>query len=158
YFLETKVTSGSPLTAPHWADWLFRGLVVYVGLCIVIMLTGVGGQRVTHFVGLLSDSPAITAAAVMAFAAARRAASRSLRRAWACLTFALGLYLIGTLITQVSWFRGFDPFPGPSDVFFVAFYPGMLVGAVLLIRAAEIRAPWIQLSLDATIFVVGFGT
>src|SRR5262249_23673767 len=51
-----------------------------------------------------------------------------------------------------------DPFPGPSDVFFSAFYPAMMVASLLLIRAAEMRVPWIQLSLDGTIFVVGFGT
>ena len=34
----------------------------------------------------------------------------------------------------------------------------MLVATLLLIRAAAIRIPWMQLALDATIFVVGFGT
>src|SRR3569833_3870909 len=34
----------------------------------------------------------------------------------------------------------------------------MVVATMLLIRAASIRIPWMQLALDATIFVVGFGT
>lgn len=33
----------------------------------------------------------------------------------------------------------------------------MMVATLLLIRAADIRVPWIQLCLDATILVVGFG-
>jgi diguanylate cyclase (GGDEF)-like protein/PAS domain S-box-containing protein len=148
----------SPVTVPRWVDRLFMGLVVYVGACTVIMLTGLGGEQVTHYVGLLSDAPANLTAAILALAAARRAPSRRLRQAWTCFGFALALYLIGTLITVSSWLRGFDPFPGPSDLFFTAFYPAMLVAALLLIRAAEIRVPWMQLCLDATIFVVGFGT
>jgi diguanylate cyclase (GGDEF)-like protein/PAS domain S-box-containing protein len=147
-----------PQTAPRWADWLFGGLVVYAVVCGAIMLTGFGGQLVTHYVGLLADGPADLVAAVLAFTAARRAGSRSLRHAWSCLAFALALYLTGTLISEVSWLRDVDPFPGPSDVFFTAFYPAMLVAALLLIRAADIRVPWIQLALDGTIFVVGFGT
>jgi diguanylate cyclase (GGDEF)-like protein/PAS domain S-box-containing protein len=122
------------------------------------MLTGFGGLQVRHYVGLLSDAPANAGAAVLAWTAARRASSRALRQAWTCFAIALTLYLIGTLIAVTSWLSGHDPFPGPADVFFCAFYPAMLVAALLLIRAAGIRVPWIQLCLDATIFVVGFGT
>jgi hypothetical protein len=81
-----------------------------------------------------------------------------LRQAWTWLAIALTLYQTGTLITIYSWLHGIDPFPGVSDVFFSAFYPAMLVAALLLVRAAAIRVSWIQLGLDATIFILGFGT
>ena len=155
-----QATSGSPLssaTAPRWVDLLFAGLVIYSGMCIVWMLAGIGGAKVTHLIGLLADAPADLMAIILTMTAARRARSRALRQAWTCLAAALGLYLVGTLISQTAWLRGVDPFPGPADIFYCAFYPAMLATALLLIRAAAIRVPWIQLSLDATIFVVGFG-
>jgi diguanylate cyclase (GGDEF)-like protein/PAS domain S-box-containing protein len=145
-------------TAPRWVDSLFMGVVIYASVCTVWMLVGIGGPSVTHLIGLLSDAPANLGAAVIAATAAVRSRSRLLRQAWSCLAVALSLYLVGTLISLFAWFRGIDPFPGPADLFFCAFYPAMLAAALLLIRAAAIRIPWMQLALDATIFVVGFGT
>jgi len=143
-------------TSP-WVDRLYFGLLTYAAACIVVMLSGFGGKEVTHYVGLLSDGPACLVTAIVAVAAARGTRSRMLRLAWCWLAAALGVYLIGTLVSVNSWLHGRDPFPGPADVFFLAFYGAMLVGSALLIRAASIRVPWIQLCLDATILVIGFG-
>jgi diguanylate cyclase (GGDEF)-like protein/PAS domain S-box-containing protein len=143
--------------APSWVERLYFGLVVYVVLCVASIMGDVGGKHVTHYVGLLSDTPACLAATVMAVAAARRARSAVLRRAWRWLAIALALYLGGTLIAVQSWLRDKDPFPGPSDLCFLAFYGAMFVGAVHLIRAVATRVPWTQLILDATILVIGYG-
>jgi diguanylate cyclase (GGDEF)-like protein/PAS domain S-box-containing protein len=159
--LNTTVIFGpSSLTAsaPRWVNRLYGALVVYAVVCTVAMLSGIGGPQITHYVGLLSDGPSDLVAAIITITAARRTPPGTLRKAWSWLAVALGLYLTGTLITVHSWLHGTDPFPGPSDVFFSAFYPAMLVAAFLLIRAAAIRVSWIQLSLDATIFILGFGT
>ncbi len=150
--------SRSSATAPRWVDSLFMGVVIYASVCTVWMLVGIGGASVTHLIGLLSDAPANLGAAIIAATAALRSRSRLLRQAWSCLAVALSLYLVGTVISLIAWFRGIDPFPGPADLFFCAFYPAMLAATLLLIRAAAIRIPWLQLALDATIFVVGFGT
>ena len=158
--LSTTVIPSPSLTtlAPRWVDRLFAAVVVYATVCTVLMLSGIGGKEVTHYIGLLSDGPSDLVATIMAFAAARRTPPGTLRKAWTWLAVALGLYLIGTLITVHSWLHDADPFPGPSDIFFSAFYPAMLVAALLLVRAAAIRVPWMQLCLDATIFILGFGT
>jgi diguanylate cyclase (GGDEF)-like protein/PAS domain S-box-containing protein len=158
--LDTTLTSGRLLTrtAPCWVDRLYFALVVYTIACAVFMLSGIGGEQVTHYIGLFSDAPADLIACIVAFTAARRTRHGPSRQAWTWLAIALALYLTGTLITIYSWLHGIDPFPGVSDVFFSAFYPAMLVAALLLVRAAAIRVPWIQLCLDATIFILGFGT
>ena len=96
------------------------------------MLSGVGGPRLTHYVGLLSDAPSILVAMIIAITTSRRARSEALRRAWCSLAVALGLYWIGTLITVQSWLHDQDPFPGFGDLFFLAFYAAMLVAAVQL--------------------------
>ncbi|TLY87774.1 MAG: PAS domain S-box protein, partial [Gammaproteobacteria bacterium] len=105
----------------------------------------------------MSDVPAALVSVIIAAATVRHTARGALRTGWICLAVALALYFLGTAIGTVSWLRGHDPFPGPADIMFLAFYPGLAAAVVFLIRAAAVRVPWIQLSLDATIFVVGFG-
>ena len=121
------------------------------------MLAGFGGPSVTHYVGLLSDGPAAFAAIVVIAVAARHAPAGPLRAGWSALAIALALYLVGEIIGVSSWLRGHDPFPGPADAFYSSFYPLLMAAALCLIRAAAVRVPWAHLSLDAAIFVVGFG-
>ncbi len=156
----TFIFGASCLTAsaPRWVNRLYGTLVVYAAVCTAVMLSGAGGPEVTHYIGLLSDGPSDLVAAIITFTAARRTPPGTLRKAWSWLAVALGLYLTGTLIAVHSWLHGTDPFPGPADIFFSAFYPATLVAALLLVRAAAIRVSWVQLCLDATIFILGFGT
>ena len=142
---------------PRWVDVLYIGLVAYCLTGTVWMLAGFGGPQVTHYVALLSDAPATLVCAIILGATARRTARGAPRIAWTLLAVALALYFVGVMIGVSSWLQGLDPFPGPADIFYCVFYPALMVAALLLIRAAQVRVPWIQLSLDATIFVVGFG-
>ena len=146
-----------PVAAPSWVDKLFVGLVIYITVCAVWMLGGFGGERIRHYVGLLADSPACLIAVVVAVTAARRLASGAPRMAWRCLSIALALYFVGTTIGVSSWLHGRDPFPGPADIFYVAFYPAVFAAVGFLIRAAAVKVRWAQLALDAMILVVGFG-
>src|SRR3569833_620042 len=158
--LDASVVPASALdtaAAPLWVDRLYFGLLSYAVLCSGVMLWDIGGKQVTHYVGLLSDTPACLATTILAIAAARWTESAVLRRAWGWLAIALALYLVGTLITVHSWLRDEDPFPGPSDLCFLAFYAAIFVGSVHLIRAVATQVPWTQLFLDATILVIGYG-
>ncbi|HYC10416.1 MAG TPA: EAL domain-containing protein [Steroidobacteraceae bacterium] len=158
--MDTRVVTNPSTpcrTTSRWVDMLLLGLVMYAITGTVWMLTGFGGPQVTHYVGLLSDAPAALVSVIVLGAAAARTGRGALRRGWVCLTIALSLYLGGVVIGTVSWLRGFDPFPGPADVFYCAFYVALAAAAFALIRAAAVRVPWIQLSLDATILAVGFG-
>src|SRR5262249_2972419 len=155
---SVKPVPPGPSAAPRWVNRLCIGLVAYVCICAIMMLGGIGGERVTHYIGLLSDATPNLIAVIVTAAASNRCRSSVTQFAWMTLALGLTLYLIGTLIPVSSWLHGIDPFPGVSDVFFSTFYPAMIVAAFLLIRASSIRVPWVQLSLDATICVVGFGT
>jgi diguanylate cyclase (GGDEF)-like protein/PAS domain S-box-containing protein len=131
--------------------------VIYVVVCAIWMLGGFGGERITHYVGLLADSPACLVAVVVAVAAARHLAPGMTRTAWACMSVALALYFVGTTIGVNSWLHGRDPFPGLADIFYLAFYPAIFGAALFLIRASAVKVRWVQLVLDAMILVVGFG-
>jgi diguanylate cyclase (GGDEF)-like protein/PAS domain S-box-containing protein len=144
-------------TEPGWVNKLVIGLVIYVTLCSVWMQAGLGGREVIRYVGLLARFPASLIAVIIAMAAARRMAPGAPRTAWWYLSIALALYFLGDAIGVSSWLRGRDPFPGPADIFYIAFYAALFPAAVFLIRAAAVKVHWVQLALDAAILVSGFG-
>jgi diguanylate cyclase (GGDEF)-like protein/PAS domain S-box-containing protein len=146
-----------PRAVPSWVDRLVIAFAVYVAIGAVWMLSRAGGPKVIYYVGLFYKMPAELVALAVAAPTARRMASGPLRSAWGALTAALALYFIGDLIGLVFWLLGRDPFPGPSDLFYCAWYLPLAAAALWLIRAAAMRVPWAQLSLDTAIFVVGFG-
>jgi diguanylate cyclase (GGDEF)-like protein/PAS domain S-box-containing protein len=157
--VDTKTDTEQPLreSPPRWIAVLYGGFVAYVITGTLWIVTGFGGPEITHYVALVSDIPAALATAVLLGATARYTAPGPMRKAWQVFGTALALYSIGVTIGATSWLRGHDPFPGPADAFYSAFYLASTIGALYLIRAAAVRVPWVQLSLDATIFVVGFG-
>ena len=138
-------------------DPFLAAFALYVLAVAAGMLSGIGGAKVTYYVGLFGKLPAELACLWVAASTGRRMAPGPLRSAWWSLAAALTLYLIGDLIGMVYWLVGRDPFPGPSDIFYCAWYLPLAAAALWLIRAAAVRLSWAQLSLDATIFVVGFG-
>jgi diguanylate cyclase (GGDEF)-like protein/PAS domain S-box-containing protein len=142
---------------PPWVDRLLIALGIYVTIGGLWMLSGAGGPKITFYVGLISKLPAELTSIVVTAVTAQRMPRGPLRSAWWSLTLALGLYFIADCIGFVSWLSGVDPFPGPSDILYCAWYLPLAAGALWLIRAAAVRVPWVQLSLDTTIFVIGFG-
>ena len=153
------VVSAQPTSpAPsRWQGTLLAGLLVYVVAVGAWMLTGFGGAATQHYLGLLADGPACLAAVVMAGMTSRLLARGALRTAWSCVTAALALYFAGTVIAAVSWLFDRDPFPGPADVFFLAFYPAFFAAVLFFVRARAMRVPWARLALDVVILAVGFG-
>ncbi len=158
--MDRKLVIARPIRTgdrPGWVDPVVVSLFIYSALVTAWMLTGLGGPAITHYVGLVSDLPAATMATLIAAATARHVERGPLRSGWWLLAAALGLYLLGLAIGTSSWLRGVDPFPGPADVGYCAYYLALTLAVLSLTRAAAVRVPWMQLSLDGTIFVVGFG-
>jgi len=93
-----EISPGISTGVPPWINRLFTGLLIYVLVCGAWMLTGLGGERVRYYVGLLGDSPACLAALIVTIAATRRMEHGTTRTAWRCLSIALGIYFVGTSI------------------------------------------------------------
>ena len=146
-----------PLAVPAWVDRCLIPLAIYAAFCAVWMLSGAGGTKVTFYVGLFCNLPAQLICVLVMATTARHMTPGPLRYAWWSLATALALYLVADFIGLSYWMEGRDPFPGPSDILYCAFYLPLAAAALWLIRAAAVRVPWAQLALDATIFVVGFG-
>jgi diguanylate cyclase (GGDEF)-like protein/PAS domain S-box-containing protein len=147
-----------PLIVPAWVDRFLLAFVVYVAVGCLWMLSRAGGPHVTFYVGLSYKLPAELACVAVVLATARRMTPGPLRSAWWCLTAALALYFVADFIGLLYWVLGRDPFPGPTDVLYCTFYLPLAAAALWMVRAAALRMPWVQLSLDAAIFVIGFGT
>ncbi|TLZ01054.1 MAG: hypothetical protein E6K39_17925, partial [Gammaproteobacteria bacterium] len=96
------------------------------------LLSGVGGPAVNRWLGMFVMLPAAFTGLVMTVATARRAAPGAGRSAWICLSIALTLYFIGLTIGAGSWLMHREPFPGPADFFFCAFYPAIAAAALYL--------------------------
>ena len=152
----TPALSGSN-SVPRWLSRLLLALVVYVAATALWMATGWGGASTQHYLGLIADGPANLVAVIIAAGAARYLPRGPLQAAWRCMSLALALYFVGTIIGLVSWLHGQDPFPGVADVFYVAFYPAVFAAVYFFIRARAMWIPWGRLALDSAIFVVGFG-
>ena len=90
---------------PRWPGTLLAALLVYVVAVGAWMLTGLGGARTQHYLGLLADGPPCLVAVVLTAATARQMARGALRRAWWCVAGALALYLVGTIIAAAYWLR-----------------------------------------------------
>jgi diguanylate cyclase (GGDEF)-like protein/PAS domain S-box-containing protein len=136
---------------------LLVALVVYVAGVGAWMLSGAGGTGVQRYIGLMADGVANLGAFVLALATVRRLGPGPLKRAWSSMAGALGLYLVGTIIGTAYWLQGRDPFPGVADLFYLAFYPAVIVAVLFFLRAGAMRVPWGRFALDAAILIVGFG-
>src|SRR5690349_5692983 len=93
---------------PSWADRLVIAFAIYVTVGTAWMLTGVGGPKITFYVGLFYKQPAAIASIVVAAATARRMVAGPLRSAWWSLAVALALYLIADCIGFTYWLEGRD--------------------------------------------------
>ena len=54
--------------------------------------------------------------------------------------------------------RELTPFPSLADFFYLAFFPVLLTGFMVALRASSLRVSWGRLLLDSLILVLGFGT
>jgi signal transduction histidine kinase/ActR/RegA family two-component response regulator len=55
---------------------------------------------------------------------------------------ATAAYFVGQLLCDVQVAVGWNPFPGPSDIFFSALGPGLALGLALEMRELDVRALW----------------
>ena len=80
------------------------------------------------------------------------------RAAWALLAAGVTLNALGSLVEMIAVraFHVVDPFPGVADVFYLALYPGLFGGALLVVRRATTGRDWGAV-LDSTTITTGIG-
>jgi hypothetical protein len=138
-------------------DGRLVGLGIYSFATILVTIWYPDTLRSFEIFSLFSDVPTYVGATLLAAVAARRSLDPQARRVWQLLTASLIVYNAGNLQNSISWCFGHDPFPSIGDVFFVAFYPLLLMAVLAIVRAGAVRVPWGRLALDGMILALGFG-
>jgi diguanylate cyclase (GGDEF)-like protein/PAS domain S-box-containing protein len=144
--------------ADGWTGALAIGTIAYVLLAILLTVADLPESPGLVFYRLVSDQPAAIASALLAIVAARKAQLPAARRTWKFIAAALVTYNVGNLIDAFLRITELTPFPSPADLFYIGFFPVLLTGFTVALRASSLRASWGRLLLDGMILVLGFGT
>jgi len=144
--------------ADGWTGAVAIGVIVYVAAAIWVTMASLPPSPALDFYRLVSDQPSAIAAALLAIVAARTTRQPAARRTWQFLAAAIVTYNLGNLVDAFLRIAGLTPFPSMADFFYLAFFPILIAGILVSLRASSLRASWGRLLLDSLILVLGFGT
>jgi diguanylate cyclase (GGDEF)-like protein/PAS domain S-box-containing protein len=141
-----------------WTGALAIGTIAYVAAAIWFTLADLPRSPALDFYRLVSDQPAAFAAALLAIVAMRTARQPAARTTWQFLAAAVVIYNLGNLVDAFLRISDLTPFPSLADLFYLAFFPVLIAGIFVSLRASSLRVSWGRLLLDSLILVLGFGT
>ncbi len=144
--------------ADGWTGALAIGTIIYVAAAIWFTMVDLPTSPALDFYRLLSDQPAAFAAALLAIVAMRSAQQPAARKTWLFLAAAIVTYNLGNLVDAFLRIADLTPFPSLADLFFLSFFPVLISGIFVSLRASSLRVSWGRLLLDSLILVLGFGT
>ncbi|MEI8333777.1 MAG: EAL domain-containing protein [Chloroflexota bacterium] len=124
-----------PLRLPGADLFLAGAMVLYGGIYLGWQAFGWGGPDLQLAIADSAFIPIGILSTAFALLAARRARGRALRRAWFLIALSLAVYCAA----DITWFiievvLGQSPYPSIADIGYIAFYPVLVLGLVLLPR------------------------
>jgi diguanylate cyclase (GGDEF)-like protein/PAS domain S-box-containing protein len=144
--------------ADGWTGAVAIGVIVYVVAAILVIMSDLPPSPALNFFRLVTDQPAAITTTLLAIVAARTTQQPAARRTWKFLAAAIATYNLAILVEAFLTTAGLTPYPSPADFFFLAFFPILIAGILVCLRASSLRVSWSRLLLDSLILMLGFGT
>ena len=144
--------------ADGWTGAVAIGVIAYVVAAIFLTVSSLPPSPALELYRLVSDQPAAIAAALLAIVAARTTRQPAARRTWKFLAAAIVTYNLGNMVDAYLRIANLTPFPSLADLLYLAFFPILIAGVLVSLRASSLRVSWGRLLLDSLILVLGFGT
>jgi diguanylate cyclase (GGDEF)-like protein/PAS domain S-box-containing protein len=144
--------------ADGWTGAVAIGVIIYVVAAIWVTVSSLSPSPALELYRLVSDQPAAIAAALLAIVAARTTRQPAARRTWKFLAAAIVTYNLGNIVDAYLRIADLTPFPSLADLLYLAFFPILIAGVLVSLRASSLRVSWGRLLLDSLILVLGFGT
>ena len=143
----------------RWARTLFAIAVFYSIVCVLILITGWGGESVTDYVGAWGTFPVSIAICVVLWPSLLDASlSAHRRRAWRLLFIALMLDIIASIGWGYSALTENVTFGSWPDVLYIFYYPLAAWAFVLLYVDLGGRVSTPRALIDFTTVAIGFGS
>lgn len=142
-----------------WRGW--TGFLAFAGVAYALVYVGLFLARPAGDPGatILSDFgevPLDVIGVALALAVVAREPRRMARLAWSLFAMALAGGLIGDLIYGGYDLAGLQPFPSIADAFYLAFYPCLLVG-LLVLPTASVRKELLSWRVWSNVAIVMVG-
>jgi diguanylate cyclase (GGDEF)-like protein/PAS domain S-box-containing protein len=144
--------------ADGWTGAVAIGTIIYVVAAIWFTMADLPSSPALDFYRLVSDQPAAFAAMLLAVVAMRSTRQSAARTTWKFLAAAIITYNLGNLIDAFLRIADLTPFPSLADLCYLGFFPILISGIFVSLRASSLRVSWGRLLLDSLILVLGFGT
>ncbi|HEU5134523.1 MAG TPA: EAL domain-containing protein [Steroidobacteraceae bacterium] len=143
----------------RWARTLFAISVFYSVACMMLLLTGWGGEAVTDYVGAWGSFPvSITICVVLWPSLMDASLSVHRRRAWRLIFVALMLDNIASIGWGYSALTENVTYGSWPDVLYIFYYPLAAWAFVLLYIDLGGRFSTVRALIDFTTVAIGFGT
>jgi hypothetical protein len=148
------------LERPARANYIATALtIIIVTLSMFWIAFHVGGDRSTTIFTQITYGTSAFLGALWAFQTAYKGhygpvrLTRQHQLAWLLIGLGLGANLCGRIISIILWLQGREIFPGIPDVFFMLFYPLVLVAILFMPSTRRFR---IRICLDALVSTLSF--
>ncbi|MHB8399182.1 MAG: putative bifunctional diguanylate cyclase/phosphodiesterase [Candidatus Limnocylindrales bacterium] len=119
-----------------WTGFLALVSVAYAFVYVGLFLARPGGEQGGRILSDFGGVPLDVIGGVLALAVVARDPRRRTRLAWSLFAMALAGDLTGNLLYGAYDMAGATPFPSLADAFYLAFYPCVLLGLLVLPTAS----------------------
>ena len=145
--------------AGRWARTLFLVSAAHTAVCVLLMITGWGGEPVTDFIGAWGSWPVSILVCVVLWPSMFDAGlSHRRRRAWRLIFAALILDIIASIGWGYSALTENVTFGSWPDVLYIFYYPLAAWAFVLLYLDLGGRVRTMRAWIDFTTVAIGFGS